>query len=98
MRRFATDRVQSIMRRLKIPDDVPIEANMVSKSIEGAQRRVEGHNFDIRKNLIEYDDVIVPPNQLARRRGALTCKRAMAKGVDNEDDIGARAAWRNRAA
>ena len=58
MRRFATDRVQSIMRRLKIPDDVPIEANMVTKAIERAQRQVESQNFEIRKNVLKYDEVM----------------------------------------
>ena len=58
MRRFATDRVQAIMRRLKVPDDVPIEANMVSKAIERAQRQVESQNFEIRKNVLKYDEVM----------------------------------------
>jgi len=58
MRRFATDRVQSIMRRLKIPDDVPIEAKMVSNAIERAQRQVESQNFEIRKNVLKYDEVM----------------------------------------
>lgn len=58
MRRFATDRVQAIMRRLKIPDDVPIEAKMVSNAIERAQRQVESQNFEIRKNVLKYDEVM----------------------------------------
>ena len=58
MRRFATDRVQAIMRRLKIPDDVPIEANMVTKAIERAQRQVESQNFELRKNVLKYDEVM----------------------------------------
>jgi len=58
MRRFATDRVQSIMRRLKIPEDVPIEAKMVTNAIERAQRQVESQNFEIRKNVLKYDEVM----------------------------------------
>jgi preprotein translocase subunit SecA len=58
MRRFATDRVQSIMRRLKIPPDVPIEAKMVTNAIERAQRQVESQNFEIRKNVLKYDEVM----------------------------------------
>jgi preprotein translocase subunit SecA len=58
MRRFATDRVQAIMRRLRIPDDVPIEHNMVTKAIERAQRQVESQNFEIRKNVLKYDEVM----------------------------------------
>jgi preprotein translocase subunit SecA len=58
MRRFANDRVASIMDRLKIPPDVPIEAKMVSKSIERAQSQVESQNFEIRKNVLKYDEVM----------------------------------------
>ncbi len=58
MRRFANDRVASIMSRLKIPPDVPIEAKMVSKSIERAQSQVEAQNFEIRKNVLKYDEVM----------------------------------------
>ncbi|PWQ98788.1 preprotein translocase subunit SecA [Leucothrix arctica] len=57
MRIFASDRVKSIMQRLGMEKGQAIEAKIVSKSIENAQRKVEGHNFDIRKNLLEYDDV-----------------------------------------
>ncbi|MBF6616989.1 MAG: preprotein translocase subunit SecA [Candidimonas sp.] len=57
MRIFAGDRVRSIMERLRLPEGEPIEAKMVSRSIESAQRKVEGRNFDIRKQLLEYDDV-----------------------------------------
>ncbi|HEX2420169.1 MAG TPA: SEC-C metal-binding domain-containing protein, partial [Acidimicrobiia bacterium] len=58
MRRFSGDRVSSVMDRLKIPDDVPIEAGMVTKAIERAQRTVEAQNFDIRKNVLKYDEVM----------------------------------------
>jgi len=58
MRRFANERVASIMSRLKIPPDVPIEAKMVSKSIERAQNQVEDQNFEIRKNVLKYDEVM----------------------------------------
>jgi preprotein translocase subunit SecA len=57
MRIFQGDRVKAIMDRLKVPDGEAIEAGMVSRSIEGAQRKVEARNFDIRKQLLEYDDV-----------------------------------------
>jgi preprotein translocase subunit SecA len=58
MRRFANERVASIMSRLKIPPDVPIEAKMVTKSIERAQTQVESQNFEIRKNVLKYDEVM----------------------------------------
>ena len=57
MRIFAGDRVQAIMDRLKMPDGEAIEAGIVTRSIESAQRKVEARNFDIRKQLLEYDDV-----------------------------------------
>ena len=57
MRIFAGDRVRAIMERLKMPEGEAIEAGMVTRSIESAQRKVEARNFDIRKQLLEYDDV-----------------------------------------
>ena len=57
MRIFAGDRVKAIMERLKMPEGEAIEAGIVSRSIESAQRKVEARNFDMRKQLLEYDDV-----------------------------------------
>jgi preprotein translocase subunit SecA len=57
LRIFAGDRLKAIMDRLKLPDGEAIEAGMVSRAIESAQRKVEARNFDIRKQLLEYDDV-----------------------------------------
>jgi preprotein translocase subunit SecA len=57
MRIFAGERVRSIMERLKMPNGEAIEAGIVTRSIEGAQRKVEARNFDVRKQLLEYDDV-----------------------------------------
>jgi preprotein translocase subunit SecA len=58
MKRFASDRVTALMERLGLEGDVAIESRLVSKTIENAQSRVEGYNFDIRKRVVEYDDVI----------------------------------------
>src|SRR4051794_28216305 len=58
MKRFASERVTGLMERLGLDDDVAIESRIVSKTIESAQSRVEGFNFDIRKRVVEYDDVI----------------------------------------
>ena len=58
MKRFASDRVTGLMERLGLDDDVAIESRLVSRTIESAQSRVEGFNFDIRKRVVEYDDVI----------------------------------------
>lgn len=58
MRIFNGERIQKIMGMLNIPEDEPITARMVTNSIENAQRKVEGHHFDVRKSLLEYDDVM----------------------------------------
>lgn len=58
MRIYGGDRIGSIMDRLKVDDDTPIESKMISKSLEGAQKKVEGFNFDQRKNVVQYDDVM----------------------------------------
>jgi preprotein translocase subunit SecA len=69
MRIFAGDRMKTVMTRLNVPDDMPIEQGMITKLLETAQKKVEGHNFDIRKHLLEYDDV------LNRHRTAIYHKR-----------------------
>jgi preprotein translocase subunit SecA len=58
MRIFGSERVGSIMDKLGLPEDQPIQHSMISKSLESAQHKVEGHNFDIRKHLVDYDDVM----------------------------------------
>ena len=58
MKRFASDRVAGLMERLGLEDDVAIESGLVGKTIESAQSRVEGFNFDMRKRVVEFDDVI----------------------------------------
>ena len=58
MRLFGGDRLQAWMARLKVEDDVPLEAKMLTRSIESAQRKIEGRNFAIRKNVLQYDDVL----------------------------------------
>ncbi|MGV7229816.1 MAG: preprotein translocase subunit SecA [Nitrospirales bacterium] len=58
LRIFASERVSNLMLKLGMEEGVPIEHRMVSKSIENAQKKVEGHNFEIRKHLLEYDDVM----------------------------------------
>ena len=73
MRLFASDRIAGVMERLKIPDDVPIEAKMVSRAIERAQTQVESMNFEIRKNVLKYDEVMDKQRQViyAERRRIL---------------------------
>lgn len=58
MRLFGGDRLKTMMEKLNVPDDVPLENGIVSRSIEGAQKRVEGKNFDIRRHTVQYDDVM----------------------------------------
>ena len=58
MRLFGSDKIQGLMQRFGMTEDEPIESPLVSRQIEGAQRRVETHNFDIRKQLIDYDNVM----------------------------------------
>jgi preprotein translocase subunit SecA len=58
MRKFGGDRVKGLMQTLKMPEDEPIRHNLISKSIQQAQTRVEGFNFDIRKRVLQYDDVV----------------------------------------
>jgi len=74
MRRFGGQRVASIMESLGVEEDIPIEAGLVNKSIESAQTRVEGYNFDIRKHLLEYDDVVNQQREViyAQRRRILS--------------------------
>jgi len=74
MRIFGGDRVAGLMQTLGLDDSVPLESPVVSRSLEGAQKKVEGHNFDIRKQLVEYDDVMNKHREAiyGRRRRALT--------------------------
>ncbi len=73
LRIFGAERAQKIMDRLGMEEGEPIEAGLVTRAIENAQGRVEGHNFDIRKHLLEYDDVINKQREVVyeRRRGFL---------------------------
>ena len=64
MRIFGGEQVSKVMDFLKMPEDVPIEHGLVSKAIEGAQKKVEGHNFDMRKHTVEYDDVMNQQRQI----------------------------------
>ena len=64
MRLFGGERLQAMMDKMKIEDDVPIEAGMVSSSIESAQRKVESRNFAIRKNVLQYDEVMNSQRQI----------------------------------
>ncbi|MBT5237126.1 preprotein translocase subunit SecA [Candidatus Peregrinibacteria bacterium] len=82
MRLFGGDRLKDMMEKLKVPDDVPLENSFVSRSIEGAQKRVEGRNFDIRRHTVQYDDV------MNKHRGIIYVRRQkiLEKLFEVEDD------------
>ena len=73
MRIFGADRMQSVMNRLGMEEGIPIEHGLVSRAIENSQKKVEAHNFDIRKHLLEYDDVMNKQREVVygQRRAAL---------------------------
>lgn len=79
MRIFNGERIQKIMTMLNLPEDEPIIHKMITNAIEGAQRKVEGHNFDIRKHLLDYDDVM---NQ--QRNAIYKQRRQILEGKDLE--------------
>jgi len=82
LRIFGSERISSIMDRLGIDEDQPIEHRLVSKAIENAQRRVEAHNFEIRKHLLEYDNVM---NQ--QREVIYSQRREVLAGEDLKDSV-----------
>ncbi len=77
MRIFGGERIATIMDRLGVDDDTPIENRVISKSLEGAQKKVEGYNFDSRKNVVQYDDVM---NR--HRRATYTMRREILTQAD----------------
>jgi preprotein translocase subunit SecA len=82
MRIFASDWVRKMMDRLGMEEDIPIESKMVSKSIERAQKQVEGRNFEIRKHLLEYDDVM---NK--QREAVYSLRRRILEGLEGRNYI-----------
>ncbi|MFA6422159.1 MAG: preprotein translocase subunit SecA [Candidatus Buchananbacteria bacterium] len=91
MRIFGSDRMKSIMNTLGVPDDMPIENRIISKSIESAQKKVEGNNFDTRKHLVEYDDVMNKHREAVYKKRkqilqGVDTKEATISAVENEID------------
>jgi len=68
MRIFGGERMKNIMKTLRVPDDMPIENKIIARSIESAQKKVEEHNFDLRKHIVQYDDVINKHREAIYRR------------------------------
>ncbi len=84
LRIFGSGRIAGIMDKLGMEEDEPIEHNMISKAIENAQRKVEGHNFDIRKHLLEYDDVMNMQREVIyRQRREVLAGEDMAVVIKN---------------
>lgn len=82
MRIFGSDRIKNMMTAMGFPDDMPIHNKMISRSIESAQKRVEGNNFDIRKHLVEYDDVINNHRNIIYKK-----REDILKNVDKTKEI-----------
>ena len=87
MRIFGGDRMKGLMQTLNVPADMPIENKMISKSIESAQKKVEGNNFDTRKHLVEYDDVINKHRTAIYNRRREILEIAEGKEIKNEEEI-----------
>ncbi|MFQ5399074.1 MAG: preprotein translocase subunit SecA [Anaerolineae bacterium] len=84
MRRFGGERLKNFMSRTNIPEDMPIESGMLDRIIESSQERIEGYNFDMRKNVVEYDDV------MNRQRQAIYSERRailFGKAIDLDEKI-----------
>jgi preprotein translocase subunit SecA len=82
MRRFGSERISGLMERLGMEEDVPIEHGVISKSIENAQVKVEGHNFDLRKHVVQYDDIM---NK--HREVIYADRRKLVMGEDIQDRV-----------
>ncbi len=82
MRLFGGDRIKDMVDGLNMPDDEPLEHNLLTKSIENAQRKVEGNNFAIRKHVLQYDDVMNKQREVIYKE-----RRKVLEGEDLKDHI-----------
>ena len=85
MRLFGGDRLKSMMERLQVPDDVPLENNIVSRAIESAQKKVEGRNFDIRRHVLQYDDVMNKHRGIIYERRQKILVKIATEGVEGRE-------------
>lgn len=85
MRIFGSERIKNMMERMGVPEDMPIENRVISKALESAQHKVEGHNFDIRKHLVEYDDVINKHRDTVYRQRARILEAYAESVLEHED-------------
>ncbi|MFH1522424.1 MAG: preprotein translocase subunit SecA [Patescibacteria group bacterium] len=87
MRIFGGDRMKNLMATLRVPEDMPIENKIISRSIESAQKKVEGNNFDIRKHLVEYDDVINKHRETIYKRRREILELAEGDNLNSQSSI-----------
>ncbi|MCI6816842.1 MAG: preprotein translocase subunit SecA, partial [Clostridium sp.] len=89
MRRFGMERIQGVMGKLSPNDDIPIEMGLMSKQIENAQKRVEAHNFEMRKNVLKYDDVMNQMREIvyAQRRRVLMGEDVHPAIMEMRDEV-----------
>ena len=90
MRVFGSERIKTMMGRFGIPEDMPIENGFISKTLEGAQAKIEGFHFDARKNTLEYDDVMNHQRKVVyeRRQNMLRAKKDEIENLLNEISLG----------
>ena len=91
MRRFGGERIGNLMNRLGVEDDIPIEAGLVNRAIENAQTKVEGHNFDIRKHVLQYDEVVNEQrNRIYDQRRRILTEPSLKTAIEAmiEEEIG----------
>jgi preprotein translocase subunit SecA len=92
MRRFGGERISGLMNRMGVEDDIPIEAGLVNRAIENAQTKVEGHNFDIRKHVLQYDEVVNEQrNRIYDQRRRILTEPSLKTSVETmiEEEINA---------
>jgi preprotein translocase subunit SecA len=87
MRIFGSDRIKSIMNTLGLPEDMPIENKLITKSVEKSQVRVEGYNFDMRKHLVEYDDIVNKQRELIYKKRKDILKLAEGQKIKDYDNL-----------
>lgn len=85
MRRFGGDKMKSMMDRLGLPEDQPIQNAIISKTIENAQNKIEGYNFDIRKHVLDYDDVMNKQREVVYKKRKEILKKENLKSEINDD-------------
>jgi preprotein translocase subunit SecA len=87
MRIFGGDKIKSLMDTFKVPEDQPIEAKMVSRALESAQEKIEGSNFDLRKHILEYDDIMNKHREIFYKKRDELLEKSKIQNPNYKDDI-----------